>query len=136
MYKICIMISDKRICMTKGYAWTRRYAYLKTSQRRKKIKDAIGTSFTWKKFVSSEFAKALTRIYESVSVLAVSRRFALWTFTKVSRAFNLNSADPSSWQKFHASSITLCAILRLCFRGNQSLLLNFLDLKITLFIWT
>lgn len=58
-------------------------------------------------------------------------RFALQTFTKVSRAFNLNSADPLPRRKFHVSSIMFCTLLRLCFRSNKSLLPNFLDLKIT-----
>jgi len=42
-----------------------------------KMSRAIGVSFARKKFQSFEFAKALARIRESVSVLAVSRRFAL-----------------------------------------------------------
>lgn len=53
--------------------------FLKTL-RKKNVKGAISVSFARKKFSSFEFATALARIRESVSVLAVSPSLCIMNF--------------------------------------------------------
>lgn len=120
-YTIKELSSDMVICLL----------FLKTSRRRRcQGRDRL-------EFLPKEISifRKLSQESMNPSLSSLcSCRFTLQTFTKVSRTFNLNSADPLPGRKFHVSSITFCTLLQLCFRSirnNKSLLPNFLDLKIT-----